>query len=182
MRRAKDLDDNVNVHRAEFKRHGKATGSVRVMPDTLDSPDPYVPEHDTVPVEKSLDISSLFSGEMTLGARTSTGEPAVVKIPHAFVGAIVVITLALISGGYWLVSTLARLDANTTTIMRQQERTFTHLETQKAYIDAQTGQVKFMQGLLTRENQQAFAEYQKANPMPATPNTETVRPDWMKEN
>lgn len=177
MRRETD----VNEHRTAFRQHKGNTGSLRVLPNVLD-------EYEVEPVEQdaassqTLDVTSLLTGEMTVGARTSTGEPAVIKIPHAFLGALVVVVLALISGGYWLVSTLARLEANTATIMRQQERTFTHLETQKAYIDHETGLVKFMTGLLNRDQQTAVNEYLKTNPRPPLPNTSTARPEWMKEN
>lgn len=118
---------------------------------------------------KRFSLWGLLQGETVLTSQTVTGEPAVVRVPHALIGSILVLILALVSGGYWLVSTVTKIDTKLDSVTRHQERIDRHLETQKAYIDAHTSQVKFMQGLMTRDQQRAVSEYERQNPKPKLP-------------
>lgn len=108
-----------------------------------------------------------------MNTRTTDGSPAVIRVPHTLLASLVVIMLALVSGGYWLVSTLSRLDTKMDNVQQNQTRIDRYLETQKAYIDAETNQVKYMQGLMTRDQQRAVSDYERNNPKPKLPEVES---------
>lgn len=121
---------------------------------------------------KRFNILSLLKGETIVNSHTTDGSPAVIRVPHTLLATFMALTLALVSGGYWLVSSLTALNVKIDGIAKDQSRIDRQLETQKAYIDAETNQVKFMQGLMTREQQRAVTEYERSNPKPKLPEAE----------
>lgn len=141
-----------------------AQATIRAVPQPRDGAEPSMPISQQG--KRKFGILSLLMGETSVKTHTTDGEPAVIRVPHALLGTVVVVILALVSGGYWLVSSLTMLNGKLDSIERNQARIDRNLETQKAYIDAETNQVRFMQGLLTRDQQRTVDEYQRNNPRP----------------
>lgn len=122
---------------------------------------------------KWLDFKSLLSGEMTLAVRSSTGEPAVLKVPHTILAVLVVIALACISGGFWLVSSVTEMKTNLATIKENQrelkQEQFSNLKLMIAYSTNETNRINFMTGLLSEEKRRELYEYDANHPRPQLP-------------
>lgn len=109
-------------------------------------------------------------------ATTRDGAPAELRIPHSILAIIATVFLALVGGGFWLVSSITEMKTNLAAIQQNQRDdrlTYTsNLKLMTAYATNETNRVQFMTGLLTPSQQRQIFEYDKANPRPGLPNLE----------
>lgn len=120
-----------------------------------------------------LDVRSLLSGGVTLAVRTSSGEPAVLRVPHSILAVLVTITLALIAGGFWLVSSITEMKTNLVTIQEAQRdikrEQSSNLKLMIAYATNETGRIQFITALLSPDKREELYKYDAANPRPRLP-------------
>lgn len=122
-------------------------------------------------------VLDLLKGETAVTTHTSNGEPAVIRVPHTILAIMVTVALACVGAGFWVVSSLTEMKTNLAAIQRNQasdKATYSgNLRLMIAYTTNETNRVEFMKGLLTQSQQRQVFEWEKANPKPALPSTDT---------
>lgn len=132
-------------------------------------------EQQPEPQPEVVGLGEMLRGEVELTTRTQGGSPAVIRIPHSILAVLVTITLALIAGGFWLVSSITEMKTNLVTIQQNQRDIKTqqssNLKLMTAYATNETSRIQFMTGLLTKEQQERVYQFDRANPRPQLPDT-----------
>lgn len=99
-------------------------------------------------------------------SETTDGQPAVVKVPHGLLGVILAAVLAALSGGAWLISTVTGISKDVGYVKDDTKVLMRMIETNNAYISAETNRVNFVVGLLSKQKRAELYEYDRNNPMP----------------
>lgn len=149
---------NVNVHTRALRAAHRTPDTPGNVPEILHLPQVTKP--------KRFNLWGLLKGESVVNAHTTDGDSATFRVPHTLIGSLLVIALALISGGYWLVSTVTAIGKDVGYVREQNVVIGRVMETQTAYINAQTNRINFMVGLMTEENREKLYRFDKENPLP----------------
>lgn len=159
------MSSNVNAHnRSEriARRHGGSDNLADIG---------YFP-HTQRP--RRFGLLGLLKGETVVESRTTDGDRAVIRVPHSILAVLVTVALALIAGGFWLVSSITEIKTNLATIQANQRDlkavNTSNLKLMIAYSTNETSRVQFMTGLLSSDRQRQLFEWDKANPRPPLPN------------
>lgn len=126
-------------------------------------------------------LGEILRGEVELTTRTQGGAPAVVKIPHTILAILVTIALALIGGGFWLVSSVTEMKTNLAVIQASQREAkaenTSNLKLMTAYATNETNRINFLTGMLTVDQQRRLYDFDRANPRPELPTVKETHPD-----
>lgn len=127
---------------------------------------------DTLQGARYYGLLDLLKGETIVTTSTTGGDPAVIRVPHSILAIIVTIFLATVGAGFWVVSSVTRIQANLDNIQASQREARSSQKLTTAYVTNETNRVQFMTGLLTPEKQRLVFEWDKANPRPPLPNAQ----------
>lgn len=148
--------------------------TIRAVPKVGDGSGDALPKD--LQEHRTLDVFSILRGETVMTARTRDGAPAELRVPHSILAILVTISLAVVGGGFWLVSSITEMKTNLAAIQQNQRddrQIYTsNLKLMTAYATNETNRVQFLTGLLTPTQQRQIFEYDKANPRPKLPNLE----------
>lgn len=126
---------------------------------------------------ETIPFSNLIRGAFEVTTHTDSGSPAVVRVPHSILAILVTIALATVAAGFWVVSSVTEMKTNLAVIQGNQktaQATYSgNLRLMIAYTTNETNRVEFMKGLLTQAQQRQVFEWEKANPKPPLPSTDT---------
>lgn len=162
----------VNVHARNLRAANRTIGPISWEDDAEQLPEPQ-PE--------VVGLGEILRGEVELTTRTQGGSPAVIRIPHTILAALVAAILAMVTGGVWLVSSITEMKTNLATIQTNQREARTmqsaNLKLMIAYTTNETNKVQFMTGLLTPTQQKQVFQWEQANPRPQLPNPDAIPED-----
>lgn len=137
------------------------------------------------PQPEEVGLGDILQGGIELTTRTSSGSPAVIRIPHSILAVLVTIALALVGAGFWLVSSITEMKTNLATIQQGQRdikvQHSSNLKLMTAYATNETNRINFMTGLLTIDQRKQVYQYDHANPRPDLPDT-SDSPDDERNN
>src|SRR5258705_417923 len=112
MRSRKELTEHVNVATRAQRAAGR-NGAADWLQGVEHAAEVEQPQ-------EVVTLSKILRGDIELTTRTQSGSPAVIRIPHTLLAVMVTIALALIGGGFWIVSSVTEMKTNLAIIQQNQ--------------------------------------------------------------